>query len=296
MKKLITAVLGLGLFCSVQHAQAQEDLLSLIEEEPTTEYAKASFKTTRVINGHSLENVAGGVLDFRISHRFGFLNSGAYELFGLDNATIRLGLDYGLSNRIMVGVGRSSFNKTYDAYTKIKLLHQSSGQRNMPVTVSVFSGAYMKTIKFPDPGRENFTTSRMEFAHQLIIGRKFSEGTTLQLMPTLVHRNLIPDNSVKHDVLALGVAARQKLSKRVAINAEYYYVLPDQIARQYHNSLSVGFDIETGGHVFQLHFTNSTGMTEPSFITETVGNPFDGDVHFGFNISRVFTIRQQQRD
>ncbi len=272
---------------------AQDDLLSLIEDDkPQTEYTKASFKTTRVINSQSLENTAGGVLDMKISHRFGPLNGGAYELFGLDAATIRIGLDYGISDRFMVGVGRSSVQKTYDGFLKYKLLRQSSGARNMPVTVIWFSSIALNSLKWQNPDRDNHFSSRLAYTHQVIFGRKFSEGTTLQFMPTVVHRNLIPTDQEKHDVLALGVAGRQKLTRRLAINAEYYYVLPDQLSNQMKNSLAIGFDIETGGHVFQLHFTNSTAMVEKGFITETNGTWGKGDIRFGFNISRVFTIRQ----
>ncbi|HSI90316.1 MAG TPA: DUF5777 family beta-barrel protein [Adhaeribacter sp.] len=300
---MLRTVKWLGLlltfFCFSPTVLAQDDLLSLLEEEeekPQTEYAKASFKTSRVINGHSLENAAGGVLDMKISHRFGPLNGGAYELFGLDAATIRIGLDYGITDKLMIGAGRSSVQKTFDGFVKYKLLRQSSGARSMPVTVAWFSGIYLNSLRWQFPERNNYFTSRLAFAHQLIIGRKFSEGTTVQLMPTAVHRNLVATPEDKHDVLAMGIAGRQKLTRRLAVNAEYYYVLPGQISSQYSNSLAIGFDIETGGHVFQLHFTNSTAMVEKGFITETIGTWGNGDIRFGFNISRVFTLRQQKRD
>ena len=286
----------LSVFCLYAvNARAQDDLLSLLEseEEPVTEFATASFKTTRVINAQSLENVAGGVLDMKISHRFGFINGGAYELFGLDEATIRIGLDYGITDRLMVGWGRSSFEKTYDAFAKYKILRQSAGKVNMPVTLSWYGSTAITTLKFADTDRVNYFTSRMYYTHQLIIGRKFSGAFSLQLMPTFVHRNLVKNENEKNDVYALGAAARQKLTKRVAINLEYFYLLPDQVDQRYRNSLSIGFDIETGGHVFQLHFTNSTSMIERGYVTETVGDWLNGDIHFGFNVSRVFTLRKR---
>lgn len=272
----------------------QDDLLSLIQDEkPAVDFTKASFKTTRVINSQSLENTAAGVLDLKISHRFGPLNGGAYELFGLDAATIRIGLDYGISDHLMVGVGRSSVQKTYDGFLKYKLLRQSTGGRTMPVTVIWFSSIALNSLKWQNPDRNNYFSSRLAYTHQLILGRKFSEGFSLQLMPSVVHRNLIPTDQEKHDVLAIGIAGRQKITRRLAINAEYYYVLPDQINKNLKNSLAIGFDIETGGHVFQLHFTNSTAMVEKGFITENTGSWKDGDIRFGFNISRVFTISQK---
>lgn len=271
--------------------QAQDDLLSLLgEEEPTTEFVTASFKTNRVINLHSLENTAGGVLDIKISHRFGMLNQGLYDIFGLDNATIRIGGDFGITDWLTVGLGRSSFEKTYDGYIKLKFLRQSSGKRSMPITAAVFGSTAIQTLKWANPERENFFSSRLYYTGQLILGRKFSEGFSLQLSPTVVHRNLVPTAAEANDVLALGVAGRLKLSKRVTLNAEYIYVLPDQLAPTFNNSLSLGFDIETGGHVFQLHFTNSTSMIEKGFVAETIGQWGEGGIHFGFNISRVFTI------
>ncbi len=276
------------------------DLMSQLENEvmgdakSITNYATATFKTTRLINGHTVENVAKGVLDVKISHRFGKLNAGGYELFGLDNATMRMGLDYGITNYLMVGLGRSTFQKTFDAFFKLKMLRQSTGKRKMPVTLSYVPTIALKTLKFEDPNRKNYFTSRLFFSHQLIIGRKFSEGTSLQVMPTFLHRNLVKTANESNDTYALGIGGRQKLSKRMSFNVEYYYLHPDYKAPGTTNSLSIGFDIETGGHVFQLHFTNSQGMSERTFIGETTGEWGKGDIYFGFNISRVFTVGKRR--
>ncbi len=273
-------------------AQEEQKLLSLLGREETTEYAAASFKTNRVINLHSLESTSAGVLDIKISHRFGFINGGIYELFGLDQASIRIGADYGITDRLTIGFGRSSYQKTYDGFIKYKLLRQSTGLKNMPVTVAVLGTMAVTTLKWEDPNRDNLFSSRLYYTTQLIIGRKFSNGISFQLSPSLVHRNLVATSLEKNNVFALGFAGRVKLNKRLSINGEYIYVFPDQLAEGFRNSLSIGFDIETGGHVFQLHFTNSTSMIEKGFITETVGKWSDGGVHFGFNISRVFTLKQ----
>ena len=281
----------MGLFMIDLSAQdEEEDLLSLIEEPETTNYTYATFKANRVINLHSVENTAAGVLDFKISHRFGFLNGGFYDLFGLDQASIRIGADYGLTNNLMVGFGRSSYEKTYDGFIKYKFLRQSTGARKMPITAAFMASTAIKTVPFSEPDRENYFSSRMYYTFQAIIGRKFSEGFSLQISPTMVHRNLVKTWDESNDVYAMGVGGRIKLTKRMSINGEYIYVLPGQLAPDYRNSLSVGLDIETGGHVFQLHFTNSTSMIEKGFVTESVGNWLDGGVHFGFNVSRVFTI------
>lgn len=289
MKNLLLLVL---LMFFSQWASGQDDLLDLLGNDETTDYTTASFKTNRVINLHSLENTAGGVLDFKISHRFGTLNGGFYELFGLDNASIRLGLDYGVTDKLTVGLGRSSYQKAYDGFVKYKFLRQSKGKKNMPVTAALLLTSAIQTLKWPNPERDNHFSSRLYYTTQLIVGRKFSESLTLQLSPTMVHRNLVKTNAEKNDVFALGAAGRIKLSKRIALNAEYIYLLPNQVADDINNSLSIGFDIETGGHVFQLHFTNSTSMIEKGFITETSNSWTNGGIHFGFNVSRVFTVRR----
>ena len=291
MKNLI--IFLVMLLSSIVVAQ-EDDLLSLLGdmEEETIEYVNASFKTNRVINLHSLENTAGGVLDVKISHRFGMLNGGAYELFGLDNASIRIGGDYGITDRLTVGLGRSSYEKTYDGFLKYKILRQSRGARKMPITLAVLATTAIKTIKWSNPARENYFSSRMYYTYQLILGRKFSNGFSLQLSPTVVHRNLVATQQETNDVYALAAATRVKLTKRLAINIEYIHVFPNQLAQGYKNSLSVGMDIETGGHVFQLHFTNSTSMIEKGFVTETTGDWTQGGIHFGFNVSRVFTVRK----
>jgi len=294
MKKHILAVYLILFACSAPLA-AQEDLLSMLEEEPTTEYVNAAFKTNRVINLHSVENTAAGVMDFKISHRFGFVNGGIKELFGLDNASIRFGFEFGLTPRLQVGLGRSSFEKTYDGYFKYKILRQKKGEKNLPITMSVLGSTAIKTTQWPNPDRENYFSSRLYYNWQLIVGSKLSEKISVQLVPGVVHRNLVRTREESNDVYNIGFGGRVKLSKRIAINAEYIYVLPDQLAPGYRNSLSIGIDLETGGHVFQLHFTNSTSMIEKGYITETVGNWADGGVHFGFNVSRVFTVFQPKK-
>lgn len=273
-------------------AKAQDDLLSLISDStPQKEYITNGFKSTRVINGQSIELLGAGVLDFRISHRFGRLNGGSYQLYGLDQATIRLGLDYGISKRLMVGIGRSSSKKEVDGFLKYRLLWQSTGPRSVPFSLILVSGITVNGLKFEDETRTNYFSSRLAFVNQLIIGRKFSERLTLQLSPTLIHRNIVTETVNRHDVVALGTQGRIKLSKRIAFMLEYFYVFPGSMQDiDYTNSLSIGFDIETGGHVFQLHFTNALGMNERAFITETDGSWGKGDIQFGFNISRVFTI------
>ena len=292
--KIWCLFLLMGLFYEAG-AQDTTDLMSLLEKEMAppkdlTIYTTATFKTTRLVNGHSVENVAKGVMDVKISHRFGHINEGGYELFGLDKATMRMGIDYGITRYLMVGIGRSTYQKTYDGYFKLKILRQSKGKKKMPITLSYVPTIALRTLKYADPTINNYFSSRLFYTHQLIIGRKFSEGTSIQLMPTFVHQNLVTGVNDPNDMFAIGIGGRQKLSKRISFNIEYYYQLPDYKLPGTTNSLSVGFDIETGGHVFQLHFTNSQGMNERTFISDTKGRWEKGDILFGFNISRVFTI------
>jgi hypothetical protein len=272
------------------------DLLSMLNEQEETEYAKFSFKTNRIINMHSLENTAQGVLDYKISHRFATLDKGLYDLFGIDAATQRMGFDYGITDNIGIGINRNSVGKALDGFVKWRILRQSSGKRNMPITLSVLTSMALETQKWAVPDRDNYFSSRLFYTHQLLIGRKFSEAFTLQLSPTMVWRNLVETSAEKNIVLALGVGARYKLSNRVALTGEYIYVLPNQLKTGVYNSLSIGCDIETGGHVFQLHFTNSTSMSEYGFITNNTDDFFAGKIHFGFNVSRVFTLYDPKKN
>ncbi len=284
-------VFTLILFLSFGFLFAQnDDLLSLLGEEKTTDYATATFKTTKVVNTHSIENNGKGVLNFIINHRFGQLNGGAYELFGLDQAYIRFGFEYGITDRLNIGVGRNSYEKVYDGFVKYKILRQSTGKRKMPISLVYVGNMDFKTTKWADTALQGKPWLRAYYTNQLLIARKFSEGTSIQIMPTIVHRNLVNTASEKNDVYLIGIGGRQKISKRVAINFEYYYALPNQLASDVRNSLSLGVDIETGGHVFQLFFTNSTGTDYRSILTETTGKWGNGGIHFGFNVSRVFTI------
>ena len=267
--------------------KAQDELLDILNSTaPKDEgYASATFKSTRLINGHSIETRTKQVLEFVIGHRFGRLNSGVDELFGLDNASIRFALEYGITNNLNVGVGRSSFNKVYDGFAKYKVLRQSN---KTPITLTALATATSQTIDFPDNGADFEAKHRWVYTYQVLMARKFNSSFSLQLMPTYMHRNLVPTEEDANDLLALGVGGRLKLNQRLAINAEYYHQLSDK-SEQFTNAIAIGFDIETVRHVFQLHMTNAQQMNE-RFIGETNGDFFSGDIHFGFNVSRVFNI------
>lgn len=296
MKRLILyLVLSLGL---TSMCFAQDDLLDVLskEQKDIPSYTTATFKSTRLVSGHSVEIIAKKHLDFRISHRFGAINSGFTELFGLDQSTIRLGLEYGLTDKLTLGLGRSSTQKVYDYYAKYKILRQSSGSINMPLTLTTFVAAYT-TTQPTAPNRMYFdNTERQSYCAQILIARKFGEKLSLQIAPTMLHRNKSETEIDANTIYSLGVGGRFKLSKRTSLNAEYYYtpskIGDDIILRDpsFTNALSIGFDIETGGHVFQLHISNSKGMMEKALIGQTIGSWSNGDIFYGFNISRIFSF------
>jgi opacity protein-like surface antigen len=243
------------------------------------------------------------VLDFKVTHRFGKLNTGFYNTFGLDVASMRIGVDYGITDRLTIGLGRStsgknvdtsisseeSKEKEYDGFLKYKLLWQSAGQRNMPVSVTLLSSVIINTLK--ETTVKLNTSDRFYYAFQILTARKFSDGFSLQLVPTLVHYNLA-DSSMSNNLYSIGAGARFKLTKRSSLNMEYYYQMPSHKLPGTYNSFAIGYEIETAGHVFQLQLTNSYGMTERTFINETRSKWSNGGIHFGFNISRVFVVKK----
>lgn len=291
-KHLIGLLVGLIGFA----ANAQDDLLSLVDDgAPKKQFVTNAFKSTRIVNTHAAEHLSAGVLDVRILHRFGTFNGGLDNLYGFDQANMRLGFDYGVSNRIMVGVGRSNINRELDGFVKYRMIWQATGKGGIPFSFEIVAGTTLNTMPFADPSRVNFYSSRMAFYYQVLIARKFSERLTLQFTPSVVHTNLVATPADKNDVYSVGFGGRYKLSKRVSINWDYQYVLPGYLSAGYYNFAAVGFDIETGGHVFQLHVTNGIGMNERAFITNTSDQINNMGLRLGFNLSRVFTVSHKNR-
>jgi hypothetical protein len=279
--------------CIFSGAEAQEDLMKELEEMEANEpeFTIATFKGTRVVNGHSIETRKFGELELIITHRFGRLNSGAVNFWGLDEAYIRIGLEYGITDRLGIGVGRNSFNDIFDGYFKYKLVRQGEGLS--PVTVTAFASTGVQTYptKHEDSTLRFF--DRATYTYQLLVARKISEKLSLQLSPGLVHSNRVDQTFMKNDQYFLGIAGRYKLTRSLALNAEYYYRHDPHPQTPYYNSIGIGLDIETGGHVFQLIFSNTQGMIERTFINESEGDFFKGDINFGFNITRTFQLRRR---
>jgi len=281
-------------FCLISSLNAQTDLLKGLEDSiPKKEYISSAFKSTRVVNAHSMEMLGAGSMDFRILHRFGPIDQGFDQFFGLDQASMRMGFDFGVTKDLTLGIGRSTFKKDVDAFVKYRVVQQSKGPKSTPFSLIAFAGLSTYTYKNPDPTKPFTFSDRSAYYLQAIIGKKISTNFSMQLSPTLVHRNMVQPNDEK-DIYALGFGVRYKISKRMALIVDYFYVangFPNTFGT---NPLSIGLDIETGGHIFQLNFSNTAGMNERSFITETVNRWGKGEVQFGFNLSRTFNIRSRK--
>ncbi|OLY94766.1 hypothetical protein BUE76_09680 [Cnuella takakiae] len=271
-------------------AQDQDLLRDVAPDKTAKTPVGSAFKSSRVIMSQSIEMLKPGVLDFRILHRFGNVNQGAKEFFGLDQATIRLGFDYGISRNLTVGIGRGSYRKELDGFVKGKLLQQQLN--GSPLSVVLVGGATLITAPWAVENEKYRFGHRMAYFTQLLAGSKFSDAFSLQLMPTYLHRNLVPTATDRNNLFAAGVGGRLKVSKRSSINFDYYLVAGKPAGR--YNPLSLGVDIETGGHVFQLHLTNAVGMNERVFLTETTNSWGKGDIQIGFNISRAFQVGKKR--
>jgi hypothetical protein len=285
------------------YAQESDFLDDIDIEEPKEVFAANQFKATRVVNSQSLLMLPKGILDFRVHHRFGAINSGAYALWGLDNAYTRLKFDYGLTEDVMIGIGRSGANKYYNGFIKANIIKQKKGEKNMPITLIYHGNIGYDGFRFPNKKRNEDNLSRLAYTNQLIVGSKMSSNLSLQLMPTFIHSNYseLPDDN---QFFSMGFAGKYSLSNRVTLNMEYYYTPDDLkpeynitnendelIQKKYKNHIGIGFDIETGGHVFQLHLSNSQSMEELNFIGRNTADIFEGGLFFGFNISRAFQIK-----
>jgi hypothetical protein len=273
-------------------AFAQDDLLAELEKDTKEEkeFTFATFKGTRLGNGHTVETKNAGSLEFIFAHRFGAVNGGWYEMYGLDDARVRLGLDYGITDRISVSIGRNSFDKTMDGYVKGRAIRQSSGERAIPFSLTLLAGAAYKFE--PKDNFENI--DRIAYVGQALIARKFSPNFSFQLMPTIIHKNAVIASIEDNDQFALGLGGRLKLTRSIAITSEYYHNLSRKEESPYYDSFTLGIDIETGGHVFQLVLTNAQGLTERAFIAETTDDFFDGDIHLGFNVTRTFQLKKNK--
>lgn len=283
---------------------AQDDLLQMLEEEVTQENSSekviATFKGKKLINANTIETTKKKTLDFNITHRFGDMligkADGHHTMWGLDNATnIRFSLDYGITDKLSVGVGRSKTQEHIDGNIKYRFLEQK--QNGIPLSAAYYTNMAFSAIA-NIPGDE--LANRFSYTHQLIVASKISPSISLQILPTLVHRNFVykkavhPKNNATddHSLFALGFAGRFKFTKRAAFVIDYFLPFSNYRAsgNGYYNALGLGIEIETGGHVFLVNFTNSAGIIENDFLPHTRSSWADGQYKLGFNISRVFSF------
>lgn len=257
------------------------------EEKTEKEYVHGLFRGTHVINGQSAETQGAGELDFYIAHRFGRLNSGIYEWFGLDNASMRIGFDYGITDWLAIGLGRSTIGKEYDSMIKARILRQSNV---MPVSLTWHSGMYVNATA-PNDNLPLEFQHRLAFSNQIMLARKFSDRFSAQIMPTHVHLNLVPTIGDPNDIFSLGIAGKVQVTKNIAITAEYYYTPDAFLLEDAQRPLAIGIDINTGNHVFQVHFTNASGMQDKAILANTTGTWGEGDIQFGFNMIRTFKVK-----
>ena len=264
---------------------AQDDLLDMIEDDNLDpEPVFATFKASRIVNSQSIELPRPGTLEFMILHRFGSMSDGFYDLYGMDEAVIRFDLKYGLNDFLAFGLGRSSMNKTYDVFSKVKLLRQKQGRSSAPISLAIFTKCEIQTVV-----KEMDITDRLTFDIQALIARKFSRSFSLQVMPTLIHRNLILDRDDSNDLFSIGLGGRMKLTKRTSINLDTFFPIGDRPG-SFKQGWGLGYDIETGGHVFQVMVTNAQGSFESEYIENASGEFENFELFIGFNISRVFSI------
>jgi hypothetical protein len=294
MKKIITLT-SIFLFALASKAQDLMNIADSASSSPKKEFTIATFKDTRLVNLHTIETAGKRTLDFRVSHRFGSFNSGSYNFFGLDGpASIRLGLEYSYDGRLMAGIGRSSVEKMFDGFLKFRLLRQTTNGK-MPLSITLFTGMYYTTQKDANEQANGFdkyeiSAHRVSYVYQMMLARKFSSNFSLQATPFFVHYNLVDNIEDKNDMYGVAAVTRMKFTKRMAITIEYAYRMNDYSENTFYDSFGVGWEIETGGHVFSIHFTNSFGIVEPQFFGHTDTKWDNAGIRIGFNISRVFTI------
>jgi len=265
--------------------------LENLDKNPKTEKQKVyeTFFGTRVINGHSIETPLKKTLQFIIAHRFGRLNSGFYQLFGIDQASVRFGLEYGILDRLCAGFGRSTFRGTWDGFIKCRILEQSSGKHAMPFSLTSLIGmAIDGRRKLFTDGRAEYFSNRLSYYYQILAARKFTRWFSVQIMPSLVHQNIVKTSEDKNLLFIMGGATRFRITSSVALMAEYHHRVADNPDAPWTNPLALGVEINTGGHVFQIHLTNAQAMFESGFLRLTSGRIRSGDIHLGFNITRNF--------
>lgn len=297
MKKLIISLTLLLAIVSGALAQDLDALLDDLSIDAGPAYTLATFRITSVINGQSIEVPGAGDLHFKLSHRFSDLtDNGLYDLFGWDKNTARIGFEYGIADVASIAIGRNSWDKTYDASFKYRLLRQQDGKGGMPLSLSVYTVMFANALRWDDPDRENLFASRLSYNTQLLIARKMNDKISLQLSPSYIHRNLVPTPEDQNNIFATGIAGSYKFARKYSANIEYFYLLPGKTADDFNNALTFSVEVQTGGHLFQLLLTNSPATYDRLYIAENTGRWLDGDIFLGFNLYRVFPLSKKRKN
>lgn len=276
------------LFCLLPFFMvAQDDLLKEIDTlTDANESEVAAFKSLKIVNLESTKLAAKGDMYFVVAHRFGYFDKGFEDFFGLDEANTRLQFVYGLTHGVTIHASRSGFQKTYELATKYRIFGQK--KQGFPFEIVGFNSLAINTEleKIVLPKLE--FSDRLAYVNQILISRKFNDNLSLEIAPTHFHQNYVANNSQDNSQFALGFGGRYKFTKRWSFNMDYAAHLNRASNSVFKNPLSIGFDLETGGHVFQMHFTNSQAMHESGYLGNTTGSWTDGKIAFGFNLIRVF--------
>ncbi|OUS01911.1 hypothetical protein A9Q86_04475 [Flavobacteriales bacterium 33_180_T64] len=281
--KTLFAIIVLVPFLSL----AQDDLLNEIDTDTIdNQYATAAFKGLKIVNFESTKLVAEKEFTFIVSHRFGSIENGFDSFFGLDDAVTRLNFVYGVSDAFNIGLSRSSYQKIYEASLKYRLLRQQ--ENGFPFTIVGFNSILVNTSLEKDNLPKLKFKHRLGYTVQVLISRKVNTNFSFELAPTFFHDNYVQQNNQDNSQFALGFGTRYKLSKRWSINTDYGWHLNRADNSPFKNPLSIGIDLETGGHVFQMHFSNAQAMNTNGFLGQATGDWSDGNIYFGFNLSRVF--------
>ena len=282
------------IFSAVQAFGQEDDLFDLFDDVEEVQLTYATFKGTQLINSATNKTPGEGVLQYVIAHRFGSFNDDyLYNFFGLDNAQIRMQLDYGMTDKLNVGIGRSSFLKVADGFIKYKLLQQQTGAKNVPVSLTLNSSINYRNARYTD-GVEHYTSDRISYLHQAIIARKWNRKLSTLVSPSVVHFNLVPTAQDPNTTAHLTLGGRYKITNRMALTGEGTIMSNREFSsgERYTTPFALGVDIETGGHVFQLHISNTRAMNGPFWMARNPYSASNGGLFLGFNISRVFTVKE----
>lgn len=275
------------IFCLPLMALCQNDLLAEIDIDSTQNgYATAVFKGLKIVNFESTKLVAKNELTFVVAHRFGSIKNGIDTFFGLDDAVTNINFIYGLSDGLNISISRSSFQKIYEISIKYRLARQV--ENGFPFTIVGYNSVMVNTALEKDNLPKLEFKHRLGYTTQVLISRKLNPNVSIELAPTYFHDNYVAFDDQDNSQFALGFGGRYKLAKRWSVNADYGWHLNRANHSPFKNPLSIGFDLETGGHVFQMHFTNAQTMNVNGFLGQATGDWSDGNIYFGFNLSRVF--------